>query len=137
MLIKLFYFDEETEITAPLEITNNNIYMRVDTRMTLNENEELITEPDGSLQLKFETPYNQPISVDTRKALYELYRDLTVHQGKILAIHVYDDNEILLFNSNDIGLTPDTPFIVDTALNMEQNNDKYIGVTIPLLWEAN
>lgn len=141
MLIKLFYINknenEEVKIQkAPLEIVNDNIYMRVDTRMTLDENENLITEKDGSLQLKFETPYNQPINMNTRIALYQLYKELTINQKQIAELHIYDDDELLLFSSKDLGMIPGTPFIVDTAINMDQNNDKYIGVTIPLLWEV-
>lgn len=139
MIIRFSYINEmfeEVNETTSLEIINNNIYMRVDSKMILNENKELIQDPNNSIQLKFETPYNQPISIETRKALYDLHRQLTIHEGNIKDFEVYDDNEILLFSSYEFHIIPGVPFIIDTALNMSQNNDKYIGVSIPLKWEA-
>lgn len=136
MLIKIKY-NEESQI-APVEIINNTseIYTRVEHNITYINPDwtEKETANDGSMLLKFITPWNKIVSLEARTSLYELYKNLTINQQQIQSLIIYDE-DIVIFDSDVMGFSLGTPFITDTALNIEEDRDNYMAVTVPLLWK--
>lgn len=138
MLVKIEFNEESSLKLEPIELINSTdeIQTRVEHNFVYMGSNygERETASDGSLLLKFTTPWNKIATQEARTVLYKLYKYLTADKDKIKNLIIYN-NDLQVFNSEEMGLKMGSPFLADTALNIEDDRDNYIVVSIPLLWE--
>lgn len=155
MLIKITYNSEELQ---PFQISANDIlYAYIENQMKENNDGTFYIATDGSLMLKFETPNAKIISLETRTALYSIYRELIQKFDYIKDISLYEkdevieakileneeivettvEKEILTFSTEQMGLKVESVSLNDRALSDKtQDTNDYQGITvqIPLSW---
>lgn len=140
MLVKIEFNEASNLKLEPIELINSTdeIQTRVEHNFVdMGSNySERKTASDGSLLLKFTTPWNKIATQEARTVLYKLYKYLTADKDQIKNLIIYS-NDIPVFNSEEMGLKMGSPFLADTALNIEDDRDNYIVVSIPLLWKNN
>lgn len=140
MLIKIEFNEESGLELEPIELVNSTdeIQTRVEHKFTyMNQDQsERETASDGSLMLKFTTPWNKIATQEARVVLYQLYKYLTMYKEQIKSLVFYSE-DIQVFNSEEMGLEIGSPFLADTALNIEDERDNYIVVSVPLFWKNN
>lgn len=138
MLIKIEFNEESGLSLEPIELVNSTdeIQTRVEHKFTYisPDQSERETAADGSLMLKFTTPWNKVATQEARTILYLLYKHFTTNKDQIKSLILYSD-DIQVFNSEEMGLELGSPFLADTALDIEDERDNYIVLSMPLTWK--